>query len=137
MSELGSVCALNTNKGWIYWKGRIILSGNSFFNMPQIEITRSSEYANRLRDIKIFIDNQHVGSLANGKTAAFEVPEGNHIIQAKIDWGRSNIINVELEEGEKKAFQLTSFAKHNPLGTLAAIYYTTIASDRYLHLEAC
>ncbi len=111
------------------------MSGN-LFSMPQIEITRSSEYANRLRDIKIFIDDQHVGSLANGKTAVFEVPEGNHTIQAKIDWGRSNIIEVNLEENGKKAFRLTSFAKHNPLGTLAAIYYTTIASDRYLRLEA-
>lgn len=105
--------------------------------MPQIEITRSSEYANRLRDIKIFIDNQHAGSISNGKTEVFEVPEGNHVIQAKIDWGRSNIVSVELKGDEKKAFRMTSFARHNPLGTFAAIYYTTIASDRYLRLEAC
>ena len=69
--------------------------------MPQIEITRSSEYANRLRDIKLFIDNQHVGSIANGKTEVFEVPEGSHTIQAKIDWGRSNIVTVELNGNEK------------------------------------
>lgn len=103
--------------------------------MPQIEIIRSSEYANRLREIKILIDNQQVGSIANGKTTIFEVAEGNHAIQAKIDWGRSNIINITLGENEKKSFQMTSFAKHNPLGTLAAIYYTIIASDRYLRLE--
>lgn len=105
--------------------------------MSQIEIIRSSEYANRLREIKIFIDNQQVGSIANGKTALFEVSEGNHTIQAKIDWGRSNVIDITLGENEKKSFQMTSFAKHNPLGTFAAIYYTTIASDRYLRLEEC
>jgi len=103
--------------------------------MAQIEITRSSEYANRLRDIKIFIDNRQVGSIANGKTQVFEIPGGSHQVQAKIDWGRSNILTIKLGADEKKSVQLTSFAKHNPLGTLAAIYYTTIASDRYLHLE--
>lgn len=104
--------------------------------MPQIEIIRSSERANRLRDIKIFIDDQHVRSIADGKTEVLDVPEGSHTIQAKIDWGKSNIITVELHGDEKKSFQMTSFAKHNPLGTFAAIYYTTIAFDRYLRLEA-
>ncbi len=103
--------------------------------MSQIEITRSSEYANRLRTIKLFIDNREVGAIANGKTLTFDVPEGNHLVQAKIDWGRSNVLAVELAAGETCSIRLTSFAKHNPLGTLAAIYYTTIASDRYLRLE--
>ena len=105
--------------------------------MTRIRFDGSGEYANRLRDIKVFINNLHVGSIANGKTEVFEVPEGNHTVQAKIDWGRSNIVSVELTGDEKKAFRMTSFAKHNPLGTFAAIYYTTIASDRYLRLEAC
>lgn len=103
--------------------------------MAQIEITRSGEYANRLRSIQIFIDNGLVGSISNGETKSFDVSEGSHTVQAKIDWGRSNIATIEVGKDEKKSFKMTSFAKHNPLGTLAAIYYTTIASDRYLHLE--
>lgn len=103
--------------------------------MGQIEITRSSEYANRLRSIKIFIDNEHIGSISNGETKIFDVPEGSHSVQAKIDWGRSNIATLEIGKDEKKSLKMTSFAKHNPLGTFAAIYYTTIASDRYLRLE--
>ena len=103
--------------------------------MAQIEITRSSEYANRLRSIQIFIDNEQVGSISNGETKSFDISEGSHTVQAKIDWGRSNIATIEVEEGKKKSLKMTSFAKHNPLGTLAAIFYTTIASDRYLRLE--
>lgn len=103
--------------------------------MAQIEITRSSEYANRLRSIKIFIDNEHAGSISNGETKSFDVSEGSHSVQAKIDWGRSNTVTIEIGKDEKKSLKMTSFAKHNPLGTLAAIYYTTIASDRYLRLE--
>lgn len=103
--------------------------------MPQIEITRSSEYANRLRSIQIFIDDKPVGSISNGETKSFDVSEGSHTIQAKIDWGRSNIASIEVGKDGRKSLKMTSFAKHNPLGTLAAIYYTTIASDRYLRLE--
>ena len=104
--------------------------------MPLLQITRSNEYTNRLRNIKIFVDGKQAGVIKNNETENFELPAGNHTLKAKIDWAGSNTISLQLNEGETKKFELTSFAKHNPLGIFAAIYYTTMATNKYLNLEA-
>lgn len=104
--------------------------------MAKLELTRVSEYANKVRDIKVFIDNQQVGTISNGQTKTFDIPEGkHHSLQVKIDWCTSDLVEFEVGEQETKRFTMTSFAKHNPLGTLAAIYYITIASNKYLNLK--
>ncbi len=104
--------------------------------MAKLELTRVSEYANKVRDIKVFIDNQQVGVISNGQTKEFEIPAGKqHTLQVKIDWCTSNVIDFEIDEHETRRFTMTSFAKHNPIGTFAAIYYITVASDKYLRLE--
>ncbi|WP_300666931.1 hypothetical protein [Fluviicola sp.] len=104
--------------------------------MAKLELTRVSEYANKVRDIKVFIDNQQVGTISNGQTKTFDIPEGKqHVLQVKIDWCTSNPVEFDIDEHETKRFTMSSFAKHNPLGTFAAIYYITVASNKYLHLE--
>jgi hypothetical protein len=39
--------------------------------MATIKIQRTTEYNNRLRDYNIFIDEQKVGTIANGETKDF------------------------------------------------------------------
>ena len=103
--------------------------------MAKIELTRSSEYANRMRKIKVLLDNQEIGTISNGQTKVFDIPDGEHRLQTKIDWLVSNPVDFDIKSDEVKGFKTNSFAKHNPLGIFAAIYYVTVASDKYLNLE--
>jgi hypothetical protein len=42
--------------------------------MAVLKITRSSEYVNRLRKIKLLIDDKEAGIITDGETKAFDVP---------------------------------------------------------------
>ena len=77
--------------------------------MSKITITRSSEWANRLRAISIFIDGKKSGTIANGETKVFEVDPGSHKISAKIDWCSSREIPFQVDGEEKKYFRLSGF----------------------------
>lgn len=74
------------------------ISLNILNKMATIRLKRTSEYNNRLRDYKIFIDGQQVGTIANGETKDFPATVGQHIITAKIDWCSSPDISIELKE---------------------------------------
>ena len=103
--------------------------------MATLKIIRQSEYANRFRNIEIFLDNKELCRISNAETQVFEIAEGVHTLHAKIDWCTSNKISFSVSQNQSKGFQLSSFAKHNPLGVFAAIYYITFGANRYLKLE--
>ena len=103
--------------------------------MATLKIIRQSEYANRFRNIEIFLDNKELCRISNAETQAFKIAEGVHTLHAKIDWCTSNKISFSVSQNQSIAFQITSFAKHNPLGVFAAIYYITFGANRYLKLE--
>ena len=54
--------------------------------MAIIRLHRTKEYSNYLRDYIIYIDGQKAGTIRNGETKEFNIPEGNHSIYCKIDW---------------------------------------------------
>lgn len=103
--------------------------------MATIRITRHNEYANKIRKIKILIDGNEYDSIANGESKEIHVIEGRHTLQAKIDWCSSNILTFDISDNDFKNFDLTSFAKHNSLGSFAAIYYITFGASKYLNLK--
>ena len=77
--------------------------------MAKINIQRTNEYNNRLRDYQIYIDNKKVGAIENGGNKDFEIEEGNHTIEAKIDWCGSPKVNVEIINGETKSLKVGGF----------------------------
>ncbi len=103
--------------------------------MPTLIINRSSEYTNRLRAIKIIVDGKEIDTIKNGETKRFDLPEGDHQVQAKIDWCTSNVVQFRISEGNIKTFNLTSFAKHSRFGIWSAAYYISFAPNKYLRLE--
>lgn len=103
--------------------------------MALLQLTRSSEYANRLRDIHIYIDGAKAGSLSNGQTKDFPLTAGNHVVQAKIDWCSSKKLSFTVTENETKVVRMSSFAQKSSLGIFAAIYYITFGAGNYLNLE--
>jgi len=102
--------------------------------MGTLRIIRSSEWANKLRAIGIYVNGNKVGEVKNGETKEFEVPDGMNEISAKIDWCGSNKLNLMFSGNGTKTVELTSFAKHSRFGIFAASYYTIFAKDKFLRL---
>ena len=79
--------------------------------MTKISIERSSEFLNWIRDYQIYIDGKKVGTIENGGSKDFEVEEGNHTVEARIDWCGSPKVAVAIENGETKTLTVGGF-KH-------------------------
>ena len=77
--------------------------------MAIIRLKRTSEFNNRMRDYKIFIDGQQVGRIANGETKDFPATEGQHTVTAKIDWCSSPDILVDINENQTKNLKVGGF----------------------------
>jgi hypothetical protein len=103
--------------------------------MAILKITRSDEYTNRIRPIKIFLDGILIGKIGNAETKEFELMHGTHLLQAKIDWCSSNKLTFTVAENGVTNFYLDSFAKHSSLGTLATIYYISFGANKFLNLK--
>ena len=77
--------------------------------MAKLIITRSSEYINRVRGIRIFINGNEMGKISNGQTRETELPAGNYSLKAKVDWCGSNEFHFQVADNETKEVTLTSF----------------------------
>ena len=101
--------------------------------MATIIIKRTSEFVNRLRNYRIFLDGEKIGTIANGETKEFEITPGLHTIIAKIDWCTSPEISVTLSDSEKKELTVGGFKNGKwimPVG-LAIIVITYFLQAEY------
>ncbi len=132
--------------------------------MAAIRIKRTNEYNNRMRDYKIFIDGQQIGTIANGETKEFPTTEGHHTVTAKIDWCSSPDILLDINDNQTKDLKVGGFKNGQilmPIGLgiivlhfilskfadfeytiflvaplfLMLFYYLTIGRKKYLTLE--
>ena len=131
--------------------------------MTKINISRTSEYLNRLRDYGVYIDGEKVGTIANGETKEFDVSPGYHSVFTKIDWCSSPTLSVNINDLETKNLKVGGFKNGRwlmPIGIaiivlsyivnllfdfeylfylvipvfLIMIYYLTFGSKQYLTL---
>jgi len=132
--------------------------------MASIRLKRTSEYNNRMRDYKIFIDGQQVGTIANGESKDFPTTVGQHIVTAKLDWCSSPNISVNINDNQTKNLKVEGFKNGQflmPIGLglivlhfilskfadfdytiyfvaplfLLRVYYFTIGRKKYLTLD--
>ena len=101
--------------------------------MATIRIKRMNEYSNLMRDYKIFIDGQQVGTIANGETKSFSTTAGQHTVTTKIDWCSSPDVTIDVEENQ--TVDLNVYGLKTPIEFLLLIYYLTKGRNRYLTLE--
>ena len=103
--------------------------------MATLKIIRANEFANRLRDIKLFIDGNKLDTISNAQVKEFTISPGDHILQAKVDWCSSNKASFTISENEIKQFELISFAKGNRPGGFSMLYHIIFAPGKYLILN--
>ena len=77
--------------------------------MAKLIITRSSEWFNRARGIRILINDKEMGKMANGQKREVELPAGHYVVKAKIDWCGSNRISFDVSGDDTKEVSLSSF----------------------------
>jgi hypothetical protein len=81
--------------------------------MATIKIQRTSEYINLLRNYRLFIDGQKIGTIANGKTKEFEITAGRHSIVGKIDWCSSPELTFDINDNDTKTLLIGGFKNSN------------------------
>ncbi|MCL2141713.1 MAG: hypothetical protein FWH46_02375 [Methanimicrococcus sp.] len=98
-----------------------------------IKLTRLGSNFDRLRTYKIFIDGVHQGGIKINETKHFTVKRGRHIIYAKIDWCRSNKLQIDVEDTVLE-LEVGSSLEDKPPGSFLMLYIT-IFRNRYLWIR--
>lgn len=111
--------------------------------MAKIIINRTFEFNNMARNYGIYLNGIKIGTIGNGKTKEFELEAGNHLINGKIDWCKSPIIEVNINENECKEIEISGFKYGNfimpiGLGVMSLIflikYFFKIGSNFFILL---
>jgi len=74
--------------------------------MATIKIKRTNDYVNSLRDYRLFIDGQKIGTIGNNQIKEFDIPIGHHSLIAKIDWCSSPDFSFETNGNDSKILLL-------------------------------
>lgn len=98
--------------------------------MASVEVQREfAGLTDHLRSYKVVIDDEVVGRLHPGESCAFDVTPGLHVLFLKIDWGRSEKVNVNLTAGQTARFCCA------PRGNVfTGLYWATLGSRRSIAL---
>ena len=103
--------------------------------MGVLKIARLDEHTNRLRNIKLFLNNKETGTIANSAIKEFPVEPGRYSLYAKIDWCSSNKVDFEINSNETIKFDLSSFAKGGYPNGFSTLYYLIFRPAQYLILK--
>ncbi len=100
----------------------------------RIVLRRSSEWLNRARNLKVFIDGEQAGTIANGDTKDFLLSPGPHTISCKVDWCSSRDFSVSLGENETAYLFVRSGMKYYwqtafPLFVVLALNFYYVFSE--------
>jgi hypothetical protein len=103
--------------------------------MARLTIERSNEWVNKIRKIDIYLDNEKLGAVGNGKAMEFDIETGTHTIYCKIDWCSSIPVTFEIGDDRGKTFRLFSFAYGSWWRVFLASYYIAAKRDEYIQME--
>src|SRR6478752_7075332 len=93
----------------------------------KIVVNRKSEWMNRARGFKFFIDDIELGKIKNAGSEEYPVKPGIHTVECKIDWCSSSKLDISLNEGEVKFLKVRSGMKYFGIGYILLLL--AIVSD--------
>lgn len=97
--------------------------------MSKIIINRAAGYSNKLRKIKLILNNEEIGKIEDDEIKTIDLEPGKYKIKAEIDWCQSNEIEFNIVEDEIRKFNLRGT---NPF---LILYYITFGRNKYLKLD--
>ncbi len=89
--------------------------------MAVLKITRKSHYSNYFRNIRLFLDDRFLYSISDGETKEFDIKEGEHSIEARIDWTSSNKIIFNSNVNETITLELGANILNNKMSILLSV----------------
>jgi hypothetical protein len=89
----------------------------------------ASRYPDRLRGYRVIVDGQMVGQLLPGWSVETPVEPGEHVVQLRIDWGRSRTVPVTVEPAG------TARLVGEPRPAWSALFWLTLGHRRYVRLR--
>src|SRR5581483_828499 len=101
--------------------------------MAKIRIHREGAWADWLRSYKVVIDGQTLGTISNGKTVEFDVPDGQHELQLKIDWCSSRPLQFNAGSAAPATFECRSAMRG--LAIFFGLYYVVLKARDYITLR--
>jgi hypothetical protein len=90
-----------------------------------LTIIRDSSVVNGTRAFKVVLDGKAVARIKNGETIELDLAPGDHSLLLKIDWCRSNIVELTADS-EAVTYRCGSY--------LDGFVATIIARNNYLYL---
>ncbi|MEZ5970948.1 MAG: hypothetical protein R3C31_03990 [Hyphomonadaceae bacterium] len=84
-----------------------------------LTITRKSSFTAMLRDAAILVDEQRVAVVGNDKSVEIQIAPGSHAIRTRMDWMKSEPLQLDAVAGQRYAAELTLC---NPFVMLLAIF---------------
>ncbi|MEC1431377.1 hypothetical protein P9C69_11780 [Bacillus subtilis] len=98
-----------------------------------IEMSRTSQYINKMREYSVLIDGAEMGTIKDGGRLRIDLPPGEHVIQVKIAWCTSPTLRFALAEGEVLKFRCGSPLRGWKL--LLALFSVLGRPENYLFIE--
>jgi hypothetical protein len=96
----------------------------------KVRIIRGSRYVDALRSYKIFINDSEVGTLSRDSVLEIDAPSGALRIDARIDWGRSRPLSINISPG-----RIVEIEVSNEWSSLLALWAITFGKNNYLTLR--
>ena len=96
-------------------------------------ITRPRQFADIFRRYRVFVDDNEVGRIKRGGVLQVQVPDGDHAVVARIDWARSNFLNVTVRAGDTTELEVGSNVRER--ARLGTVYSVTVGAESYLYLR--
>jgi hypothetical protein len=93
----------------------------------KIIIRREKTMLNKVRGVKVLIDDVERGTIANGDSDEYTVDPGAHKLQCKISWYKTREQNLVINEGDTKYMKVRMGMKY--FGITYIILLVAIASD--------
>jgi len=88
--------------------------------MPKLVIKRAKDFSNVTKKFTLLIDGKEVGGIAHGGSEAYDVPAGNHVVKAKVQWFTSKEYEVTVNEHETKYLKVSG-NRSNIIISIAAL----------------
>jgi hypothetical protein len=81
--------------------------------MAKLAVKRKSEWVNWSREMRIFLNGEKIGVIANGDSKEFEIPDGKYILKAKMNWYSSNEHSFVVSNNETHVTLLSAYKYSN------------------------
>jgi len=99
----------------------------------KLVITRTSQWTNKMRDIKIFVNGNEVGKVGNGKTIEIPVTAGMNLVYAKVDSYSSKPLHLNITPDQTIQLELGSPLKGAKV--FLATWYALFRQKDWLYLR--